>query len=370
MPVKILCDGCEVEYRLSAANGNESLFLLQSEDGSEVIVEVPLALDNSFSDKNFETHFLCKRDIKESDIFQVYLKDHDKRVGWIIPINALSSSLHDYAENEHFLKYAFIAIRESLRHLNGLIFSNAVDSSDGRINFADIFHDFTAILIISRETLSEDVQFDIHRSTPSLIRYGYVQLGLTNPDRLMLIKDSPDSEKLKIEQISQSLNSEELISGILNNSFSVEASPVFKFFLLYQLFELLIEEVYRVEQTAIVDELILVKGDSGKMKEGLEKLRECLSEKSRLGLLLQKYAQPGVSLSELSRHCNSLLKNLGKEEAESFQNYFYRVRNFVFHQYRDFPDTESSSLENIVDELLEILPGILARFDVSGSNKL
>jgi len=368
MPVQILRDGREVEYKLTENEKDGNSFLLRDEDGNEVIVEIPLALDDSFSDKVFDIYFLCKRDIKESDIFQVYERGKDARIGWIIPTLALSSTFHDYAENEHFLKYAYIAVRESLRHLNKSIFSRAVDGSEGKVGFAEIFHEFTAVLIISRETLNQSIQFDIHRSTPSLIRYGYVQLGPSDPERVKLNKDAPTGQRLYIEQISQALNSDELISELLNYSFAVEDSPVFKFFLLYQLFELLIEEIYRVEQTEIVNELIAVKGDSGKTKESIDKLREFMSEKNRLGLLEQKYSQPGIALSELKRICNSLLRNLGRDEDEAFQGYFYRVRNFIFHQYRDFPVTEISSLEAIVDELLEVLPSILASFGMEHSS--
>ncbi len=362
MPVNIMRDGREVEYKLAEGHGNGNSFLLQDEDGNEVLVEVPLELDGSFSDKLFDIYFLCKSDIKESDIFQVYLRDEDTRIGWIIPTLALSSVLHDYAENEHFLKYAYIAVRESLKHLKKSRYSSAVDGNEGKVRFADIFHDFTAILVVSRETLRESIQFDVHRASPSLIRYGFVQLGASDPGRVRLNRGRPTGQRLYIEQISHSINSEELISELLNYSFAIEDSPAFKFFLLYQIFELLIEEIYRAEQTDIVNDLIAVRGDSGKTKEGIEKLREFMSERSRLGLLVQKYSNPGTALSELKRTCNSLLKSLGREEGDTFQEYFYRVRNFIFHQYRDFPESETSSLEDIVDVLLDILPSILSEF--------
>ena len=362
MSVNILRDGREFEYKLAEDHGNGNSFSLQDENGNKILVEIPLALDGSFSDKLFDIYFFSKRNIKESDIFQVYVREKDTRIGWLIPTLALSSTFHDNAENEHFLKYAYIAVRESLRCLNKSIFSHTVDGNEGRVGFADIFHDFTAILLISRETLSESIQFNVHRASPSLIRYGYVQLGASDPGRVRLNRDAPTGQRLYIEQISHSINNEELISELLNYSFAVEDSPVFKFFLLYQLFELLIEEIYRIEQTDIVNELVTVRGDSGKTKECIEKLNKFMSERSRLSLLIQKYTQPGINLAELQRLCNSLLKNLGKEEGDSFQEYFYRVRNFIFHQYRDFPAAEISSLEAIVDELLDVLPCILAEF--------
>lgn len=361
MPVNIIREGQEIEYKLADGHGIGNTFSLQDEYGSEIAIEVPLALDNAFSNKAFDVYFFCKRDTKESDIFQVYVKYQDIRIGWMIPALALSSTLHDYAKNEHFLKYAYIAVREALNRLNKSIYSPPIDGNEGTVGISDIFHEFTSILVISRETLANSVQFDVHRASLSLIRYGYVQLGSSDPGGIKLNRDAPIGQKLYIEQIACSIKNEKLISDLLNNSFAFEASPAFKFFLLYQLVELLIEEVYRIEQADIVNELINVKDDSGKTKDSLEKLSTFMSEKGRLALLVQKYST-GAALSELQQLCNSLLEKLGRKKESAFQGYFYRVRNFIFHQYRDFPAKEIPSLEAIVDELLEVLPGIFAEF--------
>lgn len=363
MTVKILREGRVVECKLAEDLLTDGSFVLCDDDQNEIIVETPLNLDSAFCEKSFDIHFYSKKDIKESDIFQVYLRDSDKRIGWLIPTLALSSIDHDFADNEHFLRYAYIAVRESLKVLDEKIYSINVDGSEGRIGFSDIFHDSTAILVICNDVLGDSFPFNKHRASPSLIRYGFVQLGEINPQLIQLNRDVPAENRLYIEQVSALINNDRLISDLLNISIAFEDSPAFRFFLLYQIVELLIDEIYRIEQSSVVAELIKVQGDSRKTKDCLDKINRFMSEKHRLSLLVQEYSQSDAVFSNLKRACNLLLKNLGRSEENAFHGYFYQVRNFIFHQYRDFPKSELSSLQSIIDEFLDVLPGVLAAFE-------
>ncbi len=88
--------------------------VLSSGTSDDIFIDTPLDLDPEFSSKEFEVHFLSKKDVKENDIFQVYDEGRGKRVGWLIPVMSLASAEHDYAENEHFLKAANFAIKKKV----------------------------------------------------------------------------------------------------------------------------------------------------------------------------------------------------------------------------------------------------------------
>jgi hypothetical protein len=68
------------------------------------------------------------------------------------------------------------------------------------------------------------------------------------------------------------------------------------------------------------------------------------------------------NLSQLKSMCNSLLTTLGIEEGLEFQHYFYKIRNFIFHQYRDFPTDGVNILEEIIKEFLDLMPQILSKY--------
>lgn len=361
MPIKVDFHGKVKWYRLSDSI-NEENFSLENDDGEKIDLDIPLKLDPSFKDKEFEVHFLAKKNVIENDIFQVFNCEFDKRIGWIIPSISFGSNNHDFANNPHFLKYAYIGVREALRYLDESIYSQSLNYDENKFGFSDIFHDSTVLLIISKETLIDGVQFDIDRASPSLIKYGYIRLGKINPEEIEFIAESPNNTKLQIELISSELKSHQLISELLNFSFAYEPKSIFKFFFIYQIIELLIDDIYKNEQEKIVDDLVKAKGDSGLTKEALEKMKNFMSEKKRISLLVGKYANINGELNQLKYLCNNLLRSLKREEAEGFHDYFYTIRNFIFHQYRDFPPQSEVLLESIVKEFVDIIPLILSRY--------
>lgn len=364
MPVKVNINGRNVLYQLCETESDDgTLFHLKNDAGDIVSVKVPLVLSTEFKTKEFDLYFLAKKNIKESEIFQIYLKEFDTRIGWLIPIISLGSSDHSFATDPHFLKYAYIGIRESLKKIDDSIYYNYLIDNLNENSYIEIFHESTALLIISKETLVGDVKFNIDRATPSLIKYGYVRLGSKNPSEIELTEVStPTTKKLYIEQISPIIESERLISELLNTSFAYERKAIFKFFLIYQIIELLLDDIYKHRQASIIDELVSVKSDSIRTKEVLEKLQSFLSEKKRIELLVGKYSNIAGELSELQRLCNNLLAILNRDSENEFQGYFYKIRNFIFHQYRDFPHDGENHLEQIIKEFLELMPLILSRY--------
>ncbi|WP_040614490.1 hypothetical protein [Oceanimonas smirnovii] len=360
MPVKVNHLGSETWFKM--VEGENSEFILKHNSGRSITIETPINLDKSFEKGDFEVHFLAKKNIKENDIFQVYCREKDFRIGWIIPTISLSSSLHDYADNEHFLKYAYIGIRESLKKIDSKIFTNCLPEDVNEVLYSDIFHEETVLLIVSRATYKDGYDFNIDRAIPSLIRNGYVSLSVRSPDEIQHEVNSSMNSRLYLEQVSKDIDSFSLIGGLLNHSFSYEVKSVFKFFFLYQIIELLIDSVYQNEQDKLIDELVGTKGDTGKTKEVLEKMQKFMSEKNRISLLVNQYAGIQGELNDLKYSCNILLQELGRDTSENFEGYFYKIRNFIFHQYRDFPNEGEVKLNDVINDFVNLMPSILCKF--------
>ena len=340
--------------------------LRESQNPNEFIeIQYILPVDNSFNGKTFDIFYLAKSYLRESDIFQVFDKKESKRIGWCIPITALASKDHDFINNEHFLRYAYIALKEVFRNFPNDVFTNLIDvSHSDSISISDIFHESTALLIISRENLSESCILDLPKALPSLFRFGYVKLSMANPDFLTLNRESPVDKKLWIDFMSDQVDNSELIPPLLENvAFCSEASAVLKFFYLYQIIELLLECIFKNEQKVVVRELLSCEDDCSKIKEVLEKVQATNSEKRRISLLMSRYSSLATSdLDLLKSSCNQLLAEIDRKEGVEFCSYFYPVRNFIFHQFWNFPPQKVFLLEIVIDNLLDVLPIVLSSF--------
>ncbi|MEX1214651.1 hypothetical protein [Saccharospirillum sp.] len=366
MAVNLFRNGINTTYSYSEFKDNE--FILEN-NGSRINFKSPLELDPSFDNKEFDIHFLAKKNIIENEIFQVFLNTPSKkRVGWLIPAISLNSTDHDYSTNQHFLKYAFAAIKEILQSTDEQIFRNHLDSDQDDFTITDLLHESTAILIISNETLDDTHVFDIDRASPSLVKRGYIKLGQFNPDDIKLeIKSKDNNGKFYVDLLSKEINGYELISELLNSSVAFEKKPVFQFFLIYQVFELLIDDIFKNEQDKLIAELNNCRYDTGKSKEVLGKIQNYSSEKKRMELLVYKYSMRSDRMDDLKLQCNQLLGLINRDTEHNFQGYFYNLRNFIFHQYRDFPESGNSTLEELISTLLEVLSDILATYKVPSS---
>lgn len=341
-------------------------FVLQNNSGEDIVVESPLLLDTSYDDKEFEVYFLAKKNIKENDIFQVYYAHTGNRIGWIFPVISLASRDHDFVDNSHYLRYAYVAAREILDSQCKDIYTKNILTNTSRIQFTDVFHEDTVLLVISSETMEADTKFNIDRVSPSLIKYGYIKLSKQNPDNIKLVADVPESKKLHIHNVSDHIDYCDIICTILNTLLAYENNVLLKFFYIYQIIEILIENIYSNEQEILVDHIIAAKGDSGKTKEILGDIRIFMSDSNRISKLVNEYTHTSGSFNVLMSQCNSLLRQLGRKESAEFNRYFYSVRNFIFHQFRDFPESCKITLNTVINEFINVLPEILAKYKKPG----
>lgn len=363
MTIKAISSGKSLNLKFT--HYSDGVFTLVDTQGNcgDVLLSTPLPLDIAFDEKDFDIFFLAKKDILENDIFQVFDEKRSIRIGWCIPINALDSVDHDFSQDIHFQKYAFSAIKNALTIADNTIFTKTINiDSEPQARLSDIFHPNTAILIISRETLGEDCEFKISCAVPTLIKYGYIRLSNTTPNEIALTGVRPENNKIQLKLISPDLKNHQVIDSLLHSAFAYEKKPILCFFYVYQIFELLLEEVYQSEQKKIIDDLIIAAGDSSKAKDALEKAQKISSEKKRIGLLITEYSRSQEELTDVKTSCNALLTALGRNEGTDFKDYFYSIRNFIFHQYRDFPVENELLLEEVLRDIRGWLPDMLYSF--------
>jgi len=342
-------------------NGNFVLNIAADNETVEIVT--PLSLDTEFHDMEFDVYFLMKKEIKESDIFQV-IDSNNTRIGWCIPTNALGSDLHDYAGDVHFLRYAYKAIEGALKKLDDTLFkADANYNTNNQINFSDLFHPYTALLVVSCSNITtRGALFDFERALPSLIGYGYQPLTTKDPSLLRHIGLNPIGQKLKITLTSNDVENHELINSILTSVIAYEDNPTFRFFYLYQIFELLIENILKIEQEEVIEQLYQAKLDPARSREILRELKDMIGEKDRIKLLIEKYSSCNNGLEDIREACKNFLSSVGNISGTNFEDYFYPVRNFLVHRLRELPAAGTSTLSDIVLHTLFLLPKILFNF--------
>jgi hypothetical protein len=363
MPLQVSVYGSRfpLEYQNVDRNRHVIVCAVPGAPISSVEIKFPLAIDNSADWTRYMIFLLGRKDLIESDIYQVYDTTPDRRIGWCFPVQALNSTEHSYADNEHFLRYAYVAAMKLLRESpeSDTIRSPEVDGS-GPVSLADFFSECAAVLVVSMDTLEAGAEFDITDWIPSLYECGYVLLRRQDPDGLFVGERRPGQVRLNLRPVSKELGTHSFIESVFCDLLAFERNPLLIFFYLYQVVELLLEDVFRTEQEALVNELISVRQDSVKTKKVLQKAGSIASEKHRLHLLVNQYLKQVPDSAGLRAACNGFLEGTGQEACGEVCEALYTVRNILFHQYRDVRDHDP--LTAVINEMAPFLIRALSEF--------
>jgi hypothetical protein len=288
--------------------------------------------------KDYGCIFLHRSDYKENDIYQVYEKNSDSRIGWIFPVNSIISNAHDFANNPHYCRYAFVA-HKILINTN----KNILDD-DSFIQFIDDKTNDGLILLIYKNELVEKLNdSNLLNYLPSLYYNGYY---LQSRNKNIFVA-SPVGEKIYISETSEILKFntfiEKLFKEIIFNDI-----PFIKFHILYQVIELLIEDIliYNLKLT-------IQKHEQKKLytRSLREKISKVETEKDRINLLFEKINISNLKES-LDQACDDFLTSKGREHS-NFPDTLYSFRNFVVHDYRNM--LEDNQIITDINEIFEMI---------------
>ncbi|WP_152666906.1 hypothetical protein [Arthrobacter sp. YC-RL1] len=346
-------------------NGTHNFTVTENDQDTTNFLEVttPLDLFKPTLSHKYKVVPLFYRAIAENDIREVFDQDKKERVGMCIPSASLGSIDHDFAQKRLFVSYAYQAINHGLsdEEFRGLI---SVPHGEQEINFSELFHEDLCFLVICLSNVPNG-EFSIDRYIPSLVEHGYIydRHGSStkiawNPPKL------EQSNAIKIRPVSKKFAETHVVSKLLTSAVAYNKNPILKFFFLYQIIELLIEQVYRLEVESILGEISVSTDarDSANYRKYIRKLQEVSKENIRIGKLINKYVEDNVDIKPLGEACNNFLESVNIEQGDTLDSHFYMVRNFLFHQARDLPENASDLLESIVLEFVSFLPILLNKY--------
>lgn len=316
--------------------------LLNSQSNNEIYY-IPFCLpDVDASGKTFKENpedygyeLFYRRDFVENDIFQVEEKSLQSRIGWIFPVVSIISNSHDYADNPHFCRYAYLA---HFLLITSVIKEEEIVSKDFFQIISDDFANQNAIIFIYKKALVQGIDnYKIKDYFCSFYKYGYyLKDEIPNP-----VISHPSSGKIVITRISKCLIGNSFIDNFINTLY-YEKYPIIKFHILYQIIELLIEDVFVFSLECTIKDFKDKKIYARSLRERISKVE---SEKDRINMLMEWCAVNEDVITTLNKECNDFLQ-LKRRPSFNFPESLYAFRNFIVHDFRHMTN-DIETVENI-----------------------
>lgn len=335
----------------------------------EIDIDYELEIDSKYNVEDYEVHIIKGSMDNENDIFQVFHKsdssERDIRMGWIFPIQSLMSKEHSQHDNPHFLPYAYIAYEILLRNKNGIQNEVPIYQDGYEYNLNDFYNENSIVLVLCKANISKVADYNIDDYLPYLYKYGYV--FNQNPNRPFI---SPNRKgEIKLKRMSPYLRNEGFIVELFKTLLGTEGGPLVRFYLLYQVIELLIDKVFNNEFKSLVSDL-----DEGKnsLFTSKDKLTDMANEKSRIRKLFTNYTKIEVEIDLIIEMCKKLLESVDKKLIESekennkehnLATNLYKVRNLLVHNYRAIDKDDRVYIDEINKLFEEVLIDLLITYN-------
>ncbi|VEB95347.1 Uncharacterised protein [Cedecea lapagei] len=329
--------------------------------------------ERNYVPEEYEVVFLLKKDIKESDITPVRYRftDDYKNIGFLIPILALESTEHEYAQDRHFLLYSYIATVELLKNFPQYSYVKDIIFNGNKFIISDLVSQDLVIGIFWKKDIES---LTISSLSVCLFEEGYVGLSSRLPSELVFSKKNIESlpeegaikaNKLSLKLLNSDVVDHVLIEKILFLYFPYEKNPPFKFFLLYQIVELLMSYILQNEYDLILSQLQNTQQNNIKSRDILDKIKEFTAEKKRITLLFNNYSSVSTELSDLRKTSIAYIEKMIDADISSekkCEEYFYLIRNFIVHNMISLNEANNNELEEVNEHLTKVIPSILNTF--------
>jgi hypothetical protein len=328
-------NGKQVEYSQIAFIEERMVFEISDTENKLFFEYIP-KLYNDYADTDYSVYLFYNEYLSaENNIFQIYLKETCKRIGWIFPIQAILSKDHDYSENEHFLKYSFVAFSSLISSRYSQ--QQKIPGIKNEISLTDFYFDDTIILVLCNEKTNEIDQFNIDDYLCSFSNFGYYRaMGSPKAKRTIdaeitdYFNQFKTNKRLTIDKTSELYAKHFYINELYKSLLYNNDHHLVRFHLLYQVIELLIERTFEMEFDLVIESFQNNKISQFELKE---KLNTTLNEKERIIKVFSRVQVAQNIADELHTVCNQILKEI-ESEKENLSLSLYRLRNNVVHGYR------------------------------------
>jgi len=339
------------ENRMFSLSNDENGFLIN-------VSYIPKLGDEEYDISNYFVFLFENNHLNaENDVFQLYDKDKDERIGWIFPISTLESNENDFSNNEHLNRYKLVVYKSILS--NSFDFRVNINEINTEMSLSQIYGDDTIICVLSKDKISED-NFNIFLYYPNFAIYGYFEkndnkLIVEYPNSLIVDKFR-NKKKLYIKKTQSNILQLDFVQKLYRNYLKTLDHHLIRFHLLYQIIEYFITEKFSTE----FDELLTKYNNKEFTKNNfLEKINEIRNERKNIRKIFDNINfQPNSFENQvkidLERNIKDFLRNFEIEEKNHIGDLIYNTRNIITHNYREIKD-ENLDLLSQISYYFEIL---------------
>ena len=373
MALSLLFDNLEVKTPFVTFDEDSLLFSVTDSDKAvEWNIQYTLEAKTDYLTDDFQLVFLHNAYLyAENDIFEIYLHEEDTRIGWIIPLQALMSNEHDKSGNAHFLKYAFVAFHKLLKNQEEFESSSPSFSPTSNYTLNDFFPKDIIILVICNQKINVINDFSIYNFLPSLANYGYYTYK--PKDNKVPIENYPDIEKyfnairlnrgrITLKNSCNFYKENFYVNELYKNLLNTVLHPLMRFHYLYQIIEIMLEEIYESEFNRNLSEYSENKLTRNDLREKLIKL----DERKRLKKIFNENGLDNSLKIDLEHECKKILFEFKNDDSTQTSDLLYDLRNLVTHNFHKFTGKQEhlNYLDHVNFRFELLLNALLINFQV------
>lgn len=356
---KILLDKLIFDY-------DTSTFILGSDELSDTfsVSYVPNKEYEEFDINEYELFvFESTSLVAENDVFLIHETELGKDIGWLFPLSTLESNENDYSGKVFFNQFRFCAYQKILSKSFSL--KENILSKRESFLLSDLFNSDLIIVLIEKNELTPDSNFEILKYLPSFANYGYFikndhKLKYVCPNNLITNKFR-GKKKIHIQKTKNQVYTSNFTKKLYTNYLKTLDHHLIRFHLLYQVIEYHITELFNTDFDKLLDDY---NNRTITKNNFIDKLNTTRKERENVRKVL-KGVNPNDSTFEkdmlinLKRDCNAFISEFGEEEKNELGDLIYDTRNLIVHNYREITDEKINLLNEITFEFEIIINYII-----------
>jgi hypothetical protein len=309
------------------------------------------------SPKPYHVHWLIREGIPDNQIYDIYDKSTNERIGLIFPLRSIGTKEHNRSDDEFFEAVAGAVFWSILEDKNSLSLTPQVQDS---FSISDFFNDDVCLVVVNKSRFPD---FNIVRYLPRLFRYGYFSFnGFIKDHKHWSSEELPKGKIISIHPIDECYLMDGYISSLFLDLLPYEENDLAQFLLIYQVFEVVMHTIFTDRISAFKTEIASFSGTASDLREMIDSIGRLSKERDRIRASMQGSKANGEDTSTLEDLCKSLIAAASATPKHNHcADLIYDVRNTVFHNLRSIPVAERKNIVKINNELARIMPKLLIK---------
>ena len=358
MNLRVLSDGNIVSYNNIEYNENNREFILYSanDEIDNLFLTTDYDYDTSTDYSKFIVYVLYSKIATENSIYRI-IKGEEK-IGYIFPANSALSSYHDFSDDARFLRYAYASIIQFFLNYDG-----EISNFDNNDIFSSIIGEDAQFLVLYKDDINNKELFPngflLENYIPYFLGEGYSVVSRDFSD----YSSMSDGKVYHLKETSESIRGKEYINLLFSSLIPRSEDDLARFHTLYQVVEVLIDNIFRVDFKRFIDSL-QKEDELEYLSEANEKLREIYAEKDRVRELFSSWIiVDNQNREDLAECCKIILDRANfLVKKETLGDYIYGVRCLLVHSMYKIDSFIQEKLHDLNILFLDVLVDAVISF--------